>query len=204
MKPLAILLSLWLALTPQENSPTSLKFEGLTLQVELEETWNKPGYFTKIHSDTIIVKLGLMGQISGQRYTLEPDKSVKSIAIFQNYETSLTLMDEGPHIDLVNWKHHKSDWKRLELEDNHFSTLKYSRAQNAMFPDVTTDEILSALRDHLNVENNRWTELAKQCSSANSYPCGVSISSINLKIELTKVDGTTSLKHKIFEVPMGC
>lgn len=199
-----MLFSLWLALVAQENSPTTLKFQELSLTVELEETWNKPDYFTNIHSDTIIVELGLVSEISGQLYSLELNKSVKSVAIFQNYETSLTLMDEGPHIDLINWKHHKSDWKRLEVTNNNFRTLKYSNAENDMFPDVTTDEILSALRDHLNVQDNRWTELAKQCSNANSYPCGVSISRINLKIELTRVDGTTSLKHIIFEVPMGC
>jgi hypothetical protein len=174
------------------------------MTVELEETWNKSDYFERVHSDTIIVKLGLVSEISGQLYSIEPSESVKSFEIFQNYETSLTLMDEGPHIDLTNWKHFQPDWKQINIDDNKFKTFKYSDAESNKFPSVSSTEILNAVREHLNVQDNRWTELSKKCNDANTNPCGVSISRINLKVELTKQNGTTSVKYIIFEVPMGC
>jgi hypothetical protein len=188
----------------QQTEPVSLKFQDLTLNVELEETWNESGYFDKIHDDTISVRLGLVSNVSGQRYQLELSNDVSEIEVFQNYETSLTLMDEGPHVDLTEWKHYISQWKRLELEKDSFYTLKYSQTDFEKFPEVSTVEILEAIRDKLNVQDDKWTELAKQCKNARSYPCGVSISHINLRIELTKTDGSTSTKYIIFEVPMGC
>ncbi|MFT6134405.1 MAG: hypothetical protein ACJAZM_000894 [Cyclobacteriaceae bacterium] len=188
---------------PDPSKSISLKFQELTLKAELEETWNESGYFDKVHDDSISVELGLGSVISGQVFQLELSNELSKVVIFQNYETSMTIMDEGPHIDLTKWKHHKSEWKQLQLENSLFSPLKYSNADKDRFPDVTTEEIIEAVRDELNDEDNKWTEIAKQCENAKSYPCGVSISQINLRVELTMKNGSTSNKYILFEVPMG-
>jgi hypothetical protein len=204
MNLIFLIIVLFQPLKINQEQPILLKFQDLKMSVELEETWNKPEYFERVHSDTLIVELGLVSEISGQLYSIELSESVKNIAIFQNYETSLTLMDEGPHVDLTNWKHYQSDWEQLKISDNKFRTFKYSDADNNKFPSVSTVEIVNAVKEHLNDQDDRWAELAKKCNDANSAPCGVSISRINLKIELTNKNGTTSAKYIIFEVPMGC
>ena len=181
-----------------------LQFENLTLTTGFEEVWNDDSYFAEVHKDTIVVQLGLVGKISGQTYLLMPAASIKTIQIYQNYETSLTIMDEGPHLDLTDWAHYNGEWKNLEIESNSFKTLEYSTAEQERFPEVTSGEILEATKRYVSVDSKRWTELAKQCTGPNAYPCGVSINRINLKIVLTDNKGNTTEKYIIFEVPMGC
>lgn len=187
-----------------DNVQVLLQFNNLTITTDFEEVWNDKNYFAKIHKDTILVQLGLVRNISGQTYLLKSGLDIQAIQIFQNYETSLTIMDEGPHVDLTDWTHYVGDWKKLKIEDNKFKTLEYSGADQEKFPIVTSKEILEAAQKHLHVDSNRWTELAKRCTGPNVYPCGVSISRINLKIVLTDNKGITTEKYVILEIPMGC
>ncbi|MBT1705438.1 hypothetical protein [Chryseosolibacter indicus] len=188
----------------KESIQVLLQFENLTLTTGFEEVWNDENYFAEVHKDTILIQLGLVSKISGQEYLLKPASSIGTIQIYQNYETSLTIMDEGPHVDLTDWTHYIGQWKELKIKDNRFKTLKYSNTDQEQFPEVTSEEILEATEKHLNVDSSRWTELAKQCTGPNKYPCGISISRINLKIILTDNKGITTEKYIIFEVPMGC
>jgi hypothetical protein len=181
-----------------------LQFDNLTLTTGFEEVWNDENYFSEVHKDTILIQLGLVSKISGQVYLLKSSSSIRTIQIYQNYETSLTIMDEGPHVDLTDWTHYVGEWKELKIKDNRFKTLEYSSADQEQFPNVTPDEILEATKKHLKVDSNRWTELAKQCNGPNKYPCGVSISRINLKITLTDNKENKTDKYVILEVPMGC
>jgi hypothetical protein len=192
---------------PTEDSTDSvqvlLQFDNLILTTWFEEVWNDENYFAKVHSDTILVKLGLVTKISGQ-YSLKPGPSIQAMEILQSYETSVTIMDEGPHVDLTKWKHHIGEWKKLNIVNNTFRTHEYSSLDQEKFPDVTTDEIVQATKKHFNIDSNGWTELAQKCTGPNSYPCGVSISRIIVKIILTDNNGITSEKYIILEVPMGC
>jgi hypothetical protein len=181
-----------------------LQFDNLILTTGFEEVWNDENYFTQVHKDTILIQLGLVSKISGQTYFLKPTKSIKTIQVYQNYETSLTIMDEGPHVDFTEWTHFIGEWKELKIESNGFKTLEYSNLDQENFPQVTPDQILEATKKHLNVDSNRWTELAKQCTGPNTYPCGVSISRINLKIILNDDKGIKAQKYIILEIPMGC
>lgn len=187
-----------------DNVQLLLQFDNLTLTTSFEEVWNDENYFAKVHKDTILIQLGLVSKISGQEYFLKPSTVIKTIQIYQNYETSLTIMDEGPHVDLTDWAHYVGDWEQLKIESNGFKTLEYSTSEQEKFPKVTSEEIFEATKKHLAVDSNRWTELAKQCTGPNTYPCGVSISRINLKIVMTDDKGTTAEKYVILEVPMGC
>ena len=181
----------------------SLKFVGLTLTTRFDEVWNEEGYFDQIHTDTIVVQLGL-GNATGQTYVMKTDSSIQSIEIFQNYETSLTVMNEGPHIDLTEWKHYVSDWQKLDITGDEFKTVNYSLSDKTKFPDVTPDEIVQAVKARLKDDSDRWAKLASECKDVNDYPCGVSISRINLRIATTDINGVKTERLVIFEIPMGC
>jgi hypothetical protein len=42
----------------------------------------------------------------------------KDFRIQAQYQTSLTISDEGPHLDLLDWKHYESEWSDLEQLGN--------------------------------------------------------------------------------------
>lgn len=191
---------------PEYEEPRTdviLRFEHVSLAVEFGELWNDEGYFDKTHEDSIVVKFGLSGQMFGQRYALRLDSSIQKIEIFQNYETSLTVMNEGPHMDLTDWKHYVSDWEELVIADGGFQTAEYTDADFEVFLDVTTDEIVQAIKD-LYPNAGDWVEIAERCQGPQGYPCGVSISRITVKLVLTYTSEITVERFIVFEVPMGC
>lgn len=182
----------------------SLKFARLTITTRFDEIWSSEDYLNQVHADTILIQLGLANDGTGQTYVIKKDSSIQSIEIFQNYETSLTVMNEGPHIDLTDWKHYVSDWQKLDITENEFKTLDYSLSDQTKFPDVTPNEIVQAVKERLINDSGGWLELAKECKGANDGPCGISISRINLKIVTTDIKGVKTERLVIFEIPMGC
>lgn len=187
-----------------QSEEVFIKFPDLTITTHFDEIWNEEGYFNQIHADTILVQVGLGDDPSGKTYLIKIDSSLQSIEIFQNYETSLTLMDEGPHIDLTNWKHYIGDWQKLSISENHFKTFAYSQEDQVKFPEVTRDEIVQVVKQGWGDDPDGWAKLAEECKGANGYPCGVSISRINLKIVTVDVNGVKAERLVIFEIPMGC
>jgi hypothetical protein len=125
------------------------------------------------------------------------------------YETSVSIMDSGPHMDLRNWKHHLSEWQ--ELEEVGLNSFVCPEVASSEFPDVSNTAIVEAVREETGDwaqrgydPGDRWIRLAEQCASPNEYPCGVSISRISLKIS---VDGSGRRKEILnvdFLIPMGC
>jgi hypothetical protein len=180
------------------------RFKNVSLTAEFGELWNDEGYFDEVHEDSIVVRLGLSAQMSGQRYAIRLDSSIQQVEIFQNYETSLTLMNGGPHIDLLGWKHYVGDWEQLVIADGGFQTAEYTDADFERFPEVTTAEIVEVVKDMPPTGDNNWAEIAAKCTSPQGFPCAVSISRITLKLVLTYTTGITVERFIIFEVPMGC
>ncbi len=136
--------------------------------------------------------------------------SSEKFRVDRQYETSLTLMNEGPHYDLLNWKHYISKWQRLpEVKANTFLSNEITSSE---FPTVTTQEIMAAVTDDKEGQSGageyalekRWGTIAAQCKSATDYPCGVSISRVRLKISV-KEQGEWKKIHTIdLIIPMGC
>ncbi|MCD9015597.1 hypothetical protein [Parachryseolinea silvisoli] len=181
-----------------------LQFENFSMTAAFEGLHNNKGYFDVVHKDTIVVDLGLSSQISGQTYTIKTDSSIQHVEVFQNYETSLFVMGEGPVITLLEWKHYVGDWEKLEIADGSLKTVEYNDADFEQFPDVTRDEIVQAVKDAFGGKTNTWTESAAKCTGPRGIPCGVSISRINLKVVLTYTSGITVERFIVFEVPIGC
>ncbi len=118
--------------------------------------------------------------------------------------TSVTVMDEGPHIDLIDWKHGESSFSKLQKKDEAFKFVDNSK--EASFPVVSTQEIVLALTKEVDQHklNKRWIDVAKNCRDAYSYPCAVAPSLYLFHIE-KRVNGQWELVGKLrVIVPMGC
>jgi hypothetical protein len=204
-------------LIAQSNKTHKIKMKGEASvylnEMEILNKDKKPlseDAIIKQESDgSIRVSLGLSDPIA-KLIILHP-RSIKKcqFRIEQQYETSVTIMNEGPHMDLVNWKHHVSDWEILEeINENIFLSKDVSSNE---FPDVTTDEIVEATKQQITVwakdgygSNQKWIELAKKCKNSFEYPCGVGVSKVRLKISVKDGDSWKEINIINLIVPMGC
>lgn len=159
--------------------------------------------FENLTSVAIDHELDLGDSIENQIIVLksQPNDS-RDFKIEQRFETSMTVSDEGPHIDLTGWKHFTSEWREIKKLDSHrFLTSKTSDADRVRFPKVTKKQIYDAI---LKASDREWAEKARGCASPNSEPCGVGVSTVSLRIS-ARENNAWSVIHQInFLIPMGC
>jgi hypothetical protein len=165
----------------------------------------EPVYHFK--NDTIAIELGLGESILNQRIKLS--SRCTNVTIEQQYETSLVIGNEGPHLDLIDWKHYTSDWELLKATaENRFRSKAYSVKDEQKFPEVNNEEIVAAVKTYFesfpgNRSAPQWISLVKEVSNAHQYPCCVAISRVFFKVK-GKSNGKTFEKTIVFQLPMGC
>lgn len=128
----------------------------------------------------------------------------EELIVEQRFETSVSLSNEGPHQDLTQWKHGHTAWVRLEkVAPAEFQIIELSPETELPFPEVTTEEIVAALKKKKDVEPH-WFELAAQCKTARTAPCGVGVSRISFRIQRRAKGRTQVLWRADLLPPMGC
>jgi len=154
-------------------------------------------------AEIVTVDLELGDSLSDLVLRLNPRPDVKGqFFVEQSFETSMTVMEEGPHLDLVDWKHYTSPWVRLKkLGATEFRIPAISEADAQKFPEVTPKEI----RDIVTKEGGaKLGQYVSKVKGPNDFPCGVGISKIRFRIILKNGDVTEVVKVLDFLVPMGC
>jgi hypothetical protein len=189
---------------PQKSSPKKSRYleaiEIVRFDPEFEVAETK---IEDLSDKPIDFDLDLSHSIENQVIALHfyPNDS-REFKIEQQFETSMSVSDEGPHLDLTDWKHYTSDWKEIKrLEGNRFLTSKISESDYGRFPKVTSKEIYKAV---LKRSGERWANYARSCKTPDDAPCLVSVSRISFRIK-AKQNGKWNIIHKInVFVPMGC
>jgi hypothetical protein len=153
-------------------------------------------------TDTLTIYPDYGEMIEGQLIYFEKNL-LENIQLEQRYETSLTINNEGPHCDLVNWEHHTSEWKVLKPNKSGvFKFLKYSDAESRKFPEVSISELKNAVKNECGAE---WVELINEIKTIKDSPCFISINRYYLKISgIHKRSKKKISKVLVFEIPMGC
>jgi hypothetical protein len=128
------------------------------------------------------------------------DKSGASeYRLFLQTESSVTIMDEGPHLDLTNWKHGQSE--EIQLSEKEGEYFYKDQSSQMSFPEVSLSELIDAAKKK---GGERWAQLAKKCNTPKEYPCSVTPSKYILRLE-RKVNGAWIKKGKAIIIPpMGC
>jgi hypothetical protein len=190
-------------LTEEELKPRyNITFDDLEVLVEDLVIMNHNLGLNKIQSDTIKYTVELGDTPEEKMLYIKPFIHYKKVEVFQSYTTSMTVMNEGPHCDLVNWKHYSSDWVPIRLKGNNtFQICSYSEEDRDVFVDVQIDELVKAVGTRC---GNSYAELVKDIQSITQYPIGISISTIYLKIIVTDLENNTIEKIIAFEFPLGC
>lgn len=171
-----------------------------------KKPWVPEAPVEKGENGDLTIHLGV-GEPVALRFVLHPKPGVSAtFRMEQQYETSLSLMKDGPHLDLIHWKHHVSPWETLkEAETNTFVSKEVSGSE---FPEVTNAEIVAAVKAQLSGQGyslgGDWADLAKKCESPNDDPCGVSISQVRLRISVKEGENWKAIQIIRLIVPMGC
>lgn len=189
-------------LTPKKlNKRTEIKFQNLSLQMEIE-AWDEEGELKKIHGNTATVFLELGDTPEGKKVKINQTK-FKKIEVFQRHENSVTIMNEGPHCDLTEWKHYYSEWKKVDYnsKENTFVSASYNQEDWGKFSEVDINELKKAVEKECGAY---WAEHIKNIENVYEYPSGVSMSRIFFKIVMTDKNDAVTEKIISFEIPMGC
>jgi hypothetical protein len=181
---------------------TTIKFDELSISINRLIIYDEGKKIDQIQKDTVEIYAELGETIEGQLLSISSDK-LKDLTVEQRYETSVTIMNEGPHCDLTNWKHFYSEWNHLQAnQKGKFICDKYSEKDYEKFPKVSIDELIQKVKEQCGEE---WFELVEKVKSPTEYPSGVGISRYFLKVTgINKDNGQIVTKLIIVETPMGC
>jgi len=117
----------------------------------------------------------------------------------------MSISAEGPHLDLVDWRHFDSPWMPLKaLSSKRFQTLATNQMEYSRFPPTTNSEIIEEVRRHIGKNSSYLLELAKHCHGPNDGACFVSISSIYLRIQKRVRVVWEDVGLVEIRIPMGC
>ena len=128
----------------------------------------------------------------------------RDLAVQYQIETSMTIMDEGPHIDLVDWKHYTSDWTDLERIDARrfrMPKIESDYELGSQFPAYTVDELYEAA---MAAGGHRWADLAREWPRPEDGRVGVGISTVRIRVVAHESRGMETLFTLHISVPMGC
>ena len=175
-----------------------------SIVVKVSETSLTHQYFKLSRRQPTLIDLELGEDIDNQEVTLN-FRDNSEYRMFQRYRTSMSISAEGPHLDLVDWRHFDSPWTSLEmLGPKRFRTLATDEMEESKFPSTTKAEIMKEVRRRVGEEWPELLELVKDCHGPNDGACRVSISSIYLRIQKKVRDQWVNVGLVEIRIPMGC
>ncbi|MDI1255532.1 MAG: hypothetical protein PSV16_05480 [Flavobacterium sp.] len=182
---------------------TTIKFKELSVAINRLVIYDEANKIDQIQKDSVEVYAEVGETIEGQLIAISSDELI-GLTVEQRYETSVTIMNEGPHCDLTEWEHFYSDWKQLPANNNscEFICDKYTEKEYEKFPKI----VMEALKQKVKLEcGEEWYQLVKKINKPTEYPSGVSISRYYLRISGQRKDnGQTVTKLIVVATPMGC
>ena len=180
----------------------SIVFNEFCLLIDNVEAWNEDGSLDRIHNDTAKISFEI-GEIIGGNSMRIINCNYDHIDIYQRFENSITIMNEGPHCDMLKWKHYTSGWEKVEkLDKFNYKASSITEEQMEQFIPVDLDEFKKAVKVHC---GENWMNLIQDIQTINEYPCGIGTSKIELKIRLSNSETSNALEKIIeFDIAMGC
>lgn len=123
------------------------------------------------------------------------------LRVEQCYETSISVQDEGPHLDLVNWKHYVSDWVVIpSIKSGGFRSRVISKEESKRFPDVD----LSSVMEEIKRQDPKWLNVVINAKSIRDFPFVIGVSVVSFRISAW-VGGKWIPIHIVHcKRPMGC
>ena len=175
--------------------------KGLQIKLKNLKSNDESIVYSFFDKDTINVSVELGGSPEGKTLIVN-NGDYKRVSIFQRYENSITIMNEGPHCDLTEWEHYYSNWQPIhKISSNKFETLSYTEDDWEKFTDISIEALKTEVLEHCGED---WVKYIKNVKTVKDYPAGVGTSRIFLKIMMIDFEDKVTEKIIKFEIPMGC
>ncbi|MCA0131122.1 SH3 domain-containing protein [Winogradskyella alexanderae] len=188
-------------LSKEMSEGIEVDYKGLSLKIKNLKSTDEFKVKSFFDTDTVTVDVELGDTPEGKTLLLK-NKDYKRISIFQKFENSISISNEGPHCDLTKWKHYSSDWKPIEqINRGTFEVLSYTTEDWPKFVNISMEELKQEISNYCGSD---WMKLVKNAKSINDYPISVSTSRILLKFIITDFDDKVIEKIIAFNIPMGC
>lgn len=182
------------------DTTTLIQFDDFSVILSRMIVHDEEGQLQKPVADSIRLWAELGEQLENQLIQIHSEYDYTFVVEFC-YQTSVSIAGDGPHCDLIDWKHYTSDWIELEQENqNEFKIIKLSKEEKEKFPDVDMQELEVAA---LEACGEGWAELVGEVDSPIDYPCWVGVSSHFIRISYSK-DSEITQKIIRIDLPMGC
>ena len=162
---------------------------------------SKTVYLAEPFKDRITIPLEMQDQISNANLIIVANKNDKIRASLQ-LETSMSIQDEGPHLDLLDWKHCTSDWLTIDNTATHqFKLPDFENISLDCFPEVTLAEIKQAVLEH---DGQEWMPLFDRDSFNKEMNLLIGISAARIKIEQMIEGKWVAVTIVNLTIPIGC
>jgi hypothetical protein len=185
-----------------EDTITDIKFSELSVSINRLVVFDEDKKLNETQKDTVYLYSELGETIEGQTISISTEQ-LTDLIIEQRYETSVTIQNEGPHCDLIDWKHYDSEWKMLKTNKaGQFICDSYSEKDWEKFPKIQISELKEIVKKQCGKE---WYNLISKIKLPTEYPSTVGVSRYFLRLTGQRKDnGQKVTKLIIFEVAMGC
>ena len=179
-----------------------IKFKELSISINRLFVYDEEKKLKETQQDTASIYIELGETLEGQKISVLSNE-LNNIIVEQRYETSITIMNEGPHCDLTEWKHFYSEWNKLKTNDKgEFIADKYTEKDWVKFPQIKIADLKQKVKEQCGGD---WYKLVAAIKTPNEYPSGVGISRYFLRVTgQRKSNGQAVTKLIIIETPMGC
>jgi hypothetical protein len=184
------------------DTTTTINFTDVSVKISRLIVFDEEGALqSTIGGDSVVLWIELGEGIEGQRIFVSSDQLI-NLNVAQRYETSVTAAGDGPHCDLIDWKHFTSAWNDLASPArNQFIAEEYTDEMSRQFPEVSIDDAKKEVERMC----EGWGDVVKDATSVTEYPFVVGISRIWLRITGEHIDTGEKVEKIIeFGVPMGC
>lgn len=159
---------------------------------------------------SLVVPLELGDEVYGATLQLQPARAGETYRVRVQFETSLALGAEGPHLDLTDWKHCTSAWLPTQTVDAVTFVLPTpTPEQQGCFPTYTRKELDAAVHAHAakqgdpTIADGWLPELDKPDALVSVSPY-VAISTVRVRVEVRRNGKWVEVMTLAFLPPMGC
>jgi hypothetical protein len=165
------------------------------------ESFQMPIKFTSPFKSSSRSYMELGDTISNSKIHISAS-NLEQFRISVQLETSMSIQDEGPHLDLVNWKHCTTNWFMVENIAKHkFKLPNFDNINLDCFPKVTISEIKNAA---LEQGGEHWVAVIENNISNDYSPISIDLSLVRIKVEQFVKSKWVLVTVLNIDVPLGC
>lgn len=175
----------------------TMEFDGVQAEIIGDEQ-------VSTHASASIDAILEIGEsVQGKTIRIRHHSKYKRIKVYQRHENSISIQAEGPHCDLLDWKHFYSAWEPLKASKKKgvFETITYNDKAKSKFIKVDEKAFKNAVKEHC---GDVWHDLVKDEKKINNGTSTIGISKIYFKVIFTTMYDEDIEKIIAFDVPMGC